>query len=303
MKQTFEKPRIVVSACLLSAKCRWDGDTISDQFVTKLKRQAKLIPVCPEIEIGLGIPRDPIRLVKNRNKTELYQLSNKLNLTKRMTDFSRKYFEDIGEIDGIILKSKSPTCGIQKVKLFDSREDKAEFERNGVGLFASEALNYSDQVVVASEVDLQNANNRERFLTSIFMTAAFRKIGPSPTQKKLLAFQELYSSILIALGITKNKTSKLSYSAYSEILYQSLQLKQNAKNIHAIFENALDHYRDDLSSNDIERFESNLNSSRLTIETILKLRATVLVWAVRYDRAWVREQAFFNPYPPELNHT
>ena len=109
------KPTVVVSRCLGFAKCRYNGDIIRDKFVDKLKDYVNFITPCPEVEIGLGIPRKPIRLVMEDDKLDLYQPSTGKICTKEMEEYSLNFLDSLGEVHGFILKGRSPSCGTKDV--------------------------------------------------------------------------------------------------------------------------------------------------------------------------------------------
>ena len=106
------KPRIVVSLFLGFERCRYDGQTLKDVFVEKIKDYAEIVTVCAEVEIGLGVPRKAVRIADENGEYKLYQPSSGLDVTDKMNAFIKKYMENLGEIDGFILKNRSPTCGI-----------------------------------------------------------------------------------------------------------------------------------------------------------------------------------------------
>ena len=92
------KPTVVVSRCLGFDNCRYNGDVISDSFVEQLKDHVNYITVCPEVEIGLGVPRNPIRLVLDNGNLELYQPATGNIYTEEMNQYSADLFESLGEI-------------------------------------------------------------------------------------------------------------------------------------------------------------------------------------------------------------
>ena len=116
------KPKILISKCLEFDSCRYDGQIIHNKFIQKLKNHVDFITICPEVEIGLGTPRDPINLIHEKNKKILYQSNTNKDLTNEMMNFTNNYLKKIKKIDGIILKSKSPSCGIKTTKIFSQNE-------------------------------------------------------------------------------------------------------------------------------------------------------------------------------------
>ena len=133
------KPVIVVSNCLGFCNCRYDGQVINDRFVKALESYVDYIKVCPEVDIGLGVPRDSVKLVKVDGKAELYQPGQDRYVTKEMDEYSEKILSSLDHADGFILKGRSPSCGIKDVKYYQSMVKGASSVK-GVGRFAERCL-------------------------------------------------------------------------------------------------------------------------------------------------------------------
>ena len=114
----LKKPRILVSKCLGFCKCRYDGAVLPSKFVEAIKPYVDFVLVCPEVEIGLGVPWDFVRLVLVDDKLELYQPKNDRFVTDEMNEYSHRVLSEINEVEGAILKGRSPTCGIKDVKIY-----------------------------------------------------------------------------------------------------------------------------------------------------------------------------------------
>jgi len=113
----FLKPKIIISKCLEFDACRYDGQLINNKYVEKLKKFIDFKPVCPEVQIGMGTPRKPIRIVRGEKKDSLFQSDTGLDFGEKMNKFSDKYISTIEGVDGFILKSASPSCGIKTAKV------------------------------------------------------------------------------------------------------------------------------------------------------------------------------------------
>jgi uncharacterized protein YbbK (DUF523 family) len=179
----FPKPNIVISKCLGFAKCRYDGLIVFDTIVKRLKPFVNFIPVCPETEIGLGIPRDPIRVVSHKGKLHLYQPATDRDLTRQMIQFSKRYLASLKDVDGFILKSRSPSCGINRVKIYYGYQPDAK-PGMGKGFFASAVKNKFPYLVIVDESSLKNLARRENFFTKIFSLARFRMLERNITESK-----------------------------------------------------------------------------------------------------------------------
>jgi uncharacterized protein YbbK (DUF523 family) len=171
----FSKPILIVSKCLGFAHCRYDGLIVNDDFVDKLKGYVEFKPICAEVEIGLGIPRDPVRIVNINGKNRLIQPSTGRDLTDDMQNFTNSFLDSVGEVDGFILKSRSPSCGLKDVKIYSDKGDNVVIEK-GSGFFGGAVLQKFPYLAVEDEARLSNFRIREHFLTQIYTFANFRRI-------------------------------------------------------------------------------------------------------------------------------
>ena len=114
----YVRPNIVISRCLEFDACRYDGQMINNNYISLMKDHIDFITVCPEVEIGMGIPRDTIHLVEKKGQSMLIQSKTNKDYALEMVNFSDKYLSKINEIDGFILKSRSPSCGILSTKIY-----------------------------------------------------------------------------------------------------------------------------------------------------------------------------------------
>jgi uncharacterized protein YbbK (DUF523 family) len=161
------RPRIGVSACLLGRQVRYDGDHKRDAWVVEeLARIADLVPVCPEVEFGLGVPRDPIRLVKGPGGTRLVTPRTGRDLTEEMTAWAeaRVRVLDAERLSGFVLKSSSPSCGPQGVKLFTSPDAELPASLEGAGLFARALRAQFPDMPIEDETTLADTARRQSFI-------------------------------------------------------------------------------------------------------------------------------------------
>ncbi len=113
-KTAFPKPTIIISKCIEYDHCRYNGQMIQNELVKKLQKHVNFVPVCPEVEIGLGVPRNPVRLVFTNHRLQLIQPSTDTNHTQSMYDFSSSFLEQHESIDGFLLKYKSHLLSCMK---------------------------------------------------------------------------------------------------------------------------------------------------------------------------------------------
>lgn len=167
-------PRVVVSRCLGFAAVRYDGQVLHSRFVEALRDHVEFVQVCPEVGMGLGVPRDPIRIEVTAGDTRLVQPSTGRDLTDAMQDFAESFLDGVGEVDGFILKAKSPSCGITDTKRFEPGAEEP-LDDLGAGLFARAVLERFPHAAVEDEARLADSRHRHRFLTRLWAVARRRE--------------------------------------------------------------------------------------------------------------------------------
>ena len=108
--RSFSQPKVIVSKCLEFERCRYNGEVIHSDIVRQLKPLVTLIPVCPEMEIGLGVPRQSIRIISEDDHLKLVQPATGRDVTALMTTFADTFLTNHADMDGVILKNRSPSC-------------------------------------------------------------------------------------------------------------------------------------------------------------------------------------------------
>jgi uncharacterized protein YbbK (DUF523 family) len=155
------RPIVVISRCIDFDSCRYNGKVIRASLREHLEPLVELRPICPELEIGLGVPRDPVTLVRGGGEPRMVQPSTGRDLTGAMNAFAERFLDSLEAVDGFILKSRSPSCAIRD-------------HEGGPGLFASRVLERFPEVPVEDEARLADESVRRSFLASIFARAERR---------------------------------------------------------------------------------------------------------------------------------
>ena len=168
------KPKVVVSRCLGFAACRWNGVIIANRFVEYLGKYVEFLTVCPECEIGLGVPREPIRMVQKGSGLALVQPATGADLTGTMVSFSHNFLDSLAQVDGFLLKSKSPSCGLAKVPVYVNSDDEQYFDK-GSGFFARAVLERFPDTPVEDESCLDDLRRHDKWLTAVFDRVNFRR--------------------------------------------------------------------------------------------------------------------------------
>jgi len=194
--------RLGISSCLLGEEVRYDGGHKRDPFLVQtLGPMVEWVPVCPEVEVGLGTPREAIRLVRDpKDLAEVRLMTGKtgVDLTKQMRSYARTRVRALARegLSGYILKKDSPSCGMARVKVW---RDQGMPERNGRGLFAAELLRQYPNMPVEEEGRLHDPRLRENFIDRVFMYRRLRALLSSRwTIGDLVRFHTAHKLVLMA---------------------------------------------------------------------------------------------------------
>ena len=317
----FARPIVVVSTCLEFAPCRWNGLMISSEIVRRLKPFVDFQPVCPEVEIGLGVPRNPIRIVERRGTRRLVQPATERDVSKEMLGFAQTFLDSVNAVDGFILKERSPSCGIANVKVFASTEKSAPIGK-GSGFFAVEVLKRYPHLPIEDEGRLTNFRIREHFLTRLFAIAGFRELKSRAKMRDLVQFHAENKYLLMAynqkemrlMGRIVANPEKLPFKGvienYEEHLYYALsRTPRYTSNINVLM-HCMGYFKSvipakagiqsALSSNEKSFFLNQLEQYRLGKVPLSVPISLLRSWIIRFDNDYLAQQTFFEPYPIDL---
>ena len=167
MIEKSNKPRIYMSRCFGFDKCRYDGKDFFCEFAENLKKRAEIVHWCPEIAIGLGCPREKIRIIRMNGNNFLFQPETGKFFTEKMIEVSCNYLKTLGNIDGFFLKAKSPSCGVRNTKLYRGKSDEL-ISTDASGFFAVQVMKLFPNVPILTEEDLKDATKTKDFLEKVF---------------------------------------------------------------------------------------------------------------------------------------
>jgi uncharacterized protein YbgA (DUF1722 family)/uncharacterized protein YbbK (DUF523 family) len=306
--ENAHKPVIVVSKCLGFAPCRYNGAVIADDFVRRLEPHVTFVPVCAEVEIGLGVPRDPVRVVQSEGARRLLQPATGADATDRMVAFAQSYLEALPEVHGFILKNRSPSCGIKDVKVYGRGGNVVE---RGSGFFGGAVLERFPLLPVEDEGRLTNWHLREHFLTRLYTIARFSDVKARPAMRDLVQFHAENKLLLMAysqkelrmLGrIVANPEKRPLHAVlgdYEAHLLRALaQLPRLAAGINVLM-HVLGYFKG-LTSGEKAYFLDTLQKYRLRKVPLSVPLALVNSWLVRFGEPYLAQQTFLRPYPDEL---
>ncbi len=316
--RTFARPNIVVSKCLGFAACRYNGVTIPDAFVQQLEPFVTYLPVCAEVEIGLGVPRDPVRIVLVNDEPRLLQPVTGADVTEKMQAFSAAHLAALSDIDGghrcdgFILKGRSPSCGIKDVKVYRGVEKGAASTNKGRGFFAQAVFERYGHLPVEEEGRLTNFTIREHFLTALFALADFRAVKASSLMRELVRFHTDNKLLLMAYSesqyrlmgpIVANHAKKPAgeaLAAYEQHLWTALTRPARRTAGINVLMHALGYFSEKLTSDEKAYFLDTLEKYRAE-KVPLSVPVSLLgAWIARFKEPYLARQTFFEPYPEAL---
>ena len=308
---TFNKPRVVVSKCLGFAPCRYNGAVISSTFAERLRGHVTFCPVCPEMEIGLGCPRDPIRVVVRERERWLVQPATGRDVSEAMRAFAERFLDSVGEVDGFLLKGRSPSCGIKDVKEYGG--PKGDMPQGGKrGFFGGAVLDRFGDLAVEDEGRLNNFRLREHFLTKLFTLAALRDVCRRGGMKDLVRFHTVNKGLLMAYNQTQlrqmgrvvaNRDRRAvgeMVALYREHLVKALAQPPRFTSIINVLMHALGHVSDGLKAGEKAFFLDQLDRYRTGAVPLSVLATLLKSWAVRFEVNDLLAQSYLEPYPSAL---
>ncbi len=313
--RTFQKPTVVISKCLEHAACRYDGTMIKSEVVEYLKPYVNFITVCPEMEIGLPAPREALRIVRDDDKADHLVFSKSgEEKTSEMLVFSDAFLKNLTDVDvdGFILKHRSPSCGFNDVKMYKGPGKSNIYPGKTSGVFGGRVKAYYDDYPVENEGRLRHFNIREQFLIGIFTLSTFREVKGSGTLKALVKFHSENKYLFMALspGTLKvmgkivanhDKCSvEAVYTAYEVNLKKILLQPMNrSRNINALL-HVYGYFKKDLSDEEKVYFLDNIElymNKKIPLSVLIALLRS---WVIRFDEPYLSTQTLFEPYPKEL---
>lgn len=304
------KPRVVVSKCLEFGHCRWNGDIISSEIVARMRNAVEFVPTCAEVEIGLGVPRDPVRIVLFDGERRLIQPSTGIDLTTEAVKFSSDFLESVTPVDGFVLKSGSPSCGIKDTKIYPRKERSSPVERSH-GFFGGEVLRLFPDKAIEDENRLRNFKIAEHFLTKLFTIASFRMVG-SMGWEALLDFHTDNKLLLMAyhqgemrkmgriVADRKTRTEDKAIYEYGEHLSKALLRGPRCSTNINVLMHAMGRFSDRLSSEEKGFFLDSLMDYREGRIPLSVSMGVIRSWIIRFEDEWLERQTYFQPFPGNL---
>ncbi len=309
----FVKPRIVVSQCLGFEACRYNGEVIPDSFLSSLQPYVEFVQVCPEVSVGLGVPRDPVQLVslpESGVHLQLVQPATGRDLTLPMEHFSTHFLKGLRAVDGFILKSESPSCAVKDAKRYPALA--GQVFTKGPGIFGQAVLEQFPDAAIEDEVRLKTLRLREHFLTRVFTLAEFRNFKESLSMEKLVEFHSRHKFLLMAYHRSElrimgkiianhDKASpwEVAKQYQRHLIHALIRPPRYTSNINVLL-HTLGYVSDQLSPQDKVYFLGILAQYRRQQVPLSMALAIMERWLMRFGIRYLLDQVYFEPFPAQL---
>lgn len=305
--------RIGVSACLLGAKVRYDGQHKLHQWVTgTLGQFVTFVPVCPEVDIGLGTPRETIRIERDGQGDRLVAPKSGADHTAKMADYARAKCEDLSSMNlsGYILKKDSPSCGMERVRVYAGS---GMAQRTGRGFFARILLERFPTLPVEEEGRLNDPWLRENFLERVFSYRRLRDFFATAwTLGDLVAFHTHEKLLLLAhepkgytalgrlVASAKGRPRPVLAAEYERQFMSSLAKIATVKKHCNVLQHMAGYFKREAPLEDRQELEGLIEDYRAGLVPLVVPLTLIRHFVRRCGSPYLAGQTYLEPSPKEL---
>lgn len=309
----MEKIKLGISTCLLGEPVRYDGGHKLDRFLRDtLGQYVEYVPVCPEVECGLPVPRESMHLEGNPESPRLVTSRTKQDMTERMVHWAQKRVVELEKEDlcGFIFKSDSPSSGMERVRVYN---EKGMPVKKGVGMFAKIFMEHFPLLPVEEEGRLHDPKLRENFIERIFTLKRWREVlAKKESRGNLVEFHTQQKLLILShspkhyqmLGKLVAQAKKFPigelFRQYQTLLMESLQLKTTPKKNANVLMHMMGYFKEQLSSDEKQELLEIIDLYRKELLPLIVPITLLQHYVRKYDQPYLKEQVYLNPHPLEL---
>ncbi len=302
---------LAVSSCLLGNNVRYDGTNQKNKFILDiLSKYANFVHFCPE-HLALGTPRETIRIISEKNKIFLKTVFTQEDVTEKLHESSLKEVFKLKELPicGIILKSKSPSCGLGDAKYYENGMPQGKKD----GIFAALCKDKFPYIAIEDEARLNDAWLRENFIMQIFAYNDMQNLTHNITKiSELVEFHTSYKYLLHSkneflyrqLGkIVANQESQSLQdivNSYKEIFFQAISIKSKISKTVNVLEHMAGFFKKELIKEEKLELKKLINDYKNKIVPLITVIVLIKLLSVKYNKEFLLKQKFLHPYPDEL---
>ncbi len=304
--------RIGVSSCLLGENVRFDGGHKKDDFVTgSLAEYVEFAPVCPEVEVGMGIPRPTIRLERRAGEVRLVDPKNGVDHTDAMRRWAERRVADLEKRDlcGYVLKKDSPSCGMERVRVYA----KGAPAKDGVGVFAEVLRARLPLLPVEEEGRLRDDRLRENFVERVFAYRRLKDLLRAKftvgdlvrfhTAEKLLllahhpeGYRQLGRIVAAAKGVPRAELA----ARYGALFMESMARPATTGKQVNVLQHMAGYFSGDLSTDERAELQDSIRDYGKRLVPLVVPLTLVRHHVRRLRVTWLAGQTYLEPHPKEL---
>jgi len=305
--------RLGISRCLLGDEVRFDGGHKQDRFLTDvLGRYVEWVPVCPEVEAGLGIPREAMRLVGNPNRPRLMTITNKHDHTQAMESMIDERLDSLHKLDlsGFVFKRGSPSCGIERVRVYTAQGMPSH---SGTGIFAKAFTEQFPLIPVEEEGRLCDPGLRENFIERVFCYRRFQDlVHHGVTRRAVVRFHTIHKYLLLShsqphyqqlgrlVGQAERYRPRELAMKYGELFMKALAVKATVRKHVNVLQHILGYIKNQLPTKEKAELLTVIEDYHRGF-TPLIVPLTLIKHYIRiFEVAYIQDQVYLNPHPKEL---
>lgn len=309
----MEKIKVGVSACLLGQTVRYDGGHKHAQWLTDaFSEWFDFQPICPEVEVGLGVPREPINLVQVENKIRVRTVNNpNLDHTLKLHQLADHYAPELESFCGYIFMQKSPSCGLHKVKVFSESGE----HQVGVaaGVFSNQVIKNHSSLPVEEAARLVEKEVRAHFLTRVFANYHWQKrVLLKPSMKHLGDFHrrhwllfKAHSPLLLQqmdrlLADSSKINITLKLKSYAALFKDCLALQPQPTDEKKVMFHVVNELKDELQTHQLLQLDAMIDQYHNQLLNKSKVIEALLECIKVSTKESLLQQKYFEPFPSEL---
>jgi uncharacterized protein YbgA (DUF1722 family)/uncharacterized protein YbbK (DUF523 family) len=311
-------PRLGVSRCLLGDTVRYDGGHKRDRYVTDaLAAYVELIPVCPELEAGFGVPREAMHLEGDAAAPRLVTLRTQRDLTEPMEAWAEAKVQELArlDLDGFVLKSKSPSCGMERVPVYGAR---GIAPRRGRGLFARPLLAELPDLPVEEDGRLHDPCLRENFVVRVFAHHRWRLAATRPRScRALIEFHTHHKLLLMSRderrmrelgrlvagageGAAAEKELDAVFETYGRAFFEGMARTPTTRKHTNTLQHLAGHLRGRIDDWDRHELADVIDRYRRGELPLIVPMTLLRHYVDKHEIPYVRDQVYLWPHPREL---
>ncbi len=305
--------RIGISQCLLGDEVRYDGGHKRDAFLADtLSRFVEWVPVCPEVESGMGTPRESMRLEGTPDAPRLITIKTRADQTQMMTRFSERRVRELEDLDlsGYVFKKNSPSCGVERVRVYNQHGMPA---MTGIGLFARAYMDRFPLIPVEEEGRLRDMPLRENFVERVFGYYRWQDLlRGRPTRGDVVNFHTAHKYLLLAhsrphyqslgrlVADAKRYTPLELARRYGPPFMEALAVKATVRKHVNVLEHLLGSFKGQLTAGERQELQDVIADYHKGLTPLIVPITLIKHYVNRFDVEYLKNQIYLHPHPKEL---